>query len=59
MAFAVLPLVIGASLIGLNESFRDVLLDTESGQKMLMTSIGLIVVGTIIVFRMVQGVGRG
>lgn len=59
VAFAVLPLGIGAGLIAMNESFRDVLLGTDTGHKMLGVSIGLIVVGTLIIFRMVQGVGRG
>lgn len=59
VAFAILPMGIGAGLIAMNESFRDVLLGTETGHKMLAVSIGLIVVGTMIIFRMVQGVGRG
>lgn len=59
IAFAILPIGIGVGLIAMNESFRDVLLETDAGHKMLGVSIGLIVVGTLIIFRMVQGVGRG
>ena len=57
-AFAVLPLGIGAGLIAMNEAFREVLLETDTGHKMLGVSIALIVAGTLIIFRMVQGVGR-
>lgn len=59
VAFAVLPVGIGAAMIAMNESFRSILLGTDAGHKMLAVSFALIVTGTLIIFRMVQGVGRG
>jgi len=56
--FATLPLALGGGLIAMNEGFRDVLLGTETGNNMLMTAVALIAIGAVIVFRMVQGVGR-
>ncbi|MEQ3724526.1 type II secretion system F family protein [Alcanivorax sp.] len=59
VAFAVLPVGIGVGLVSMNESFRHVLLDTDTGNKLLGVSIGFVVVGVLIISRMVQGVGRG
>ena len=59
VAFAMLPVGIGVALIAMNEGFRHVLLETDAGHKLLAVSITLIAVGALIIFRMVQGVGRG
>ncbi|MCU5782144.1 hypothetical protein MA04_01444 [Alcanivorax balearicus MACL04] len=59
IAFSVLPPGIGVVLIAMNKGFRDILLDTQAGHIMLAVSGGLVLLGVIIIFRMVQGVGRG
>lgn len=59
VAFAVLPIGIGVMLMASNESFRKILLETESGHSMLTVSLTLIAISTAIILRMVQGVGRG
>lgn len=57
--FAIMPLGIGAYVMAMNEGFRDILLNTPTGNRLLMISIGLVAVGTAIIFKMIQGVGRG
>ena len=58
-AFAILPPGIGVGMIAMNDSFREVLLETDAGHKMLMIAGGLIVVAILIIMHMVRGVGRG
>lgn len=58
-AFAILPIAIGAGLIAMNKNFREVLLGTDTGHIMLAISGGLIFLGMAVIFRMIQGVGRG
>lgn len=57
-AFALFPPLIGVGLIALNENFRETLLHTSAGHKMLMMAGGLIAVAVVVIIRMVQGVGR-
>lgn len=57
-AFALFPPLIGVALIALNANFRETLLHTAAGHKMLMIAGGLIGVATVVIIRMVQGVGR-
>lgn len=59
VAFAVLPVLIGAFLVGSNQAFREVLLGTDAGLRMMGLSLLLIATGSVVIFRMVQGVGRG
>ncbi|EKF74351.1 hypothetical protein A11A3_09130 [Alcanivorax hongdengensis A-11-3] len=59
IAFAVLPVGIGVYVIAMNEGFREILLHTDTGQKMLMVAVGLLVFGIALIMRMIQGVGRG
>lgn len=57
-AFALFPPLIGVALIALNANFRETLLHTSAGHKMLMIAGGLIAVAVVVIVRMVQGVGR-
>jgi|GEM_PF-269596 len=57
-AFALFPPLIGVGLISLNANFRETLLHTSAGHKMLMMAGGLIAVAVVVIVRMVQGVGR-
>lgn len=59
IAFAVLPAGIGLYVIAMNPGFRDILLHTESGNKMLAVACFLLLLGMGAIVRMIQGVGRG
>ena len=57
-AFALLPLGLAAYMILINENYSRVLLDTDTGHTMLAIAGGLQTLGVIIIWRMIQGVGR-
>jgi tight adherence protein B len=57
-AFALLPLGLAAYMILINENYSRVLLDTETGHMMLAIAGALQGLGVIIIWRMIQGVGR-
>ncbi|MEY1660564.1 type II secretion system F family protein [Isoalcanivorax beigongshangi] len=58
-AFAIMPPGLGVAMVALNKSFRDVLLHTSTGHMLLGISLALIALAVVVIFRMVQGVGRG
>tara|TARA_R100001143_G_C3357039_1_gene133094 strand:+ start:1373 stop:2290 length:918 start_codon:yes stop_codon:yes gene_type:complete len=57
-AFALLPLGLAAYMILMNESYSEVLLNSSTGHMMLAIAGGLQGLGVIIIWRMIQGVGR-
>lgn len=57
-AFALLPLGLAAYMILINENYSRVLLDTDTGHMMLAIAGALQGLGVIIIWRMIQGVGR-
>lgn len=57
-AFALLPLGLAAYMILMNESYSEVLLNSSTGHTMLAIAGGLQALGVIIIWRMIQGVGR-
>lgn len=57
-AFALLPMGIAAYMILMNESYSKILLDSHTGHVMLMIAGGLQALGVLIIWRMIQGVGR-
>ncbi|HEX5678650.1 MAG TPA: type II secretion system F family protein, partial [Alcanivorax sp.] len=57
-AFALLPMGLAAYMILINENYSRVLLDTDTGHLMLAISGGFQGLGIIIIWRMIQGVGR-
>lgn len=59
VAFALLPLGLAAYMVLMNESYSRVLLDTDTGHTMLIVAGGLQLTGIAIIWRMIQGVGRG
>lgn len=58
-AFALLPLGLAAYMVLMNESYSRILLDTSTGHTMLIVAGGLQLTGIAIIWRMIQGVGRG
>ncbi|MDX1802982.1 MAG: type II secretion system F family protein [Alcanivorax sp.] len=59
IAFAVLPVAIGGYVMAMNAGFRQVLLHTDAGNKMLAVALGLLALGMVAIMRLIQGVGRG
>ncbi len=57
-AFALLPLGLAAYMILLNENYSEVLLNSTTGHWMLGVAGGLQAIGMILIWRMIQGVGR-
>ena len=57
-AFALLPLGLAAYMILMNENYSRVLLDTSTGHVMLAVAGALQGLGVIVLWRMIQGVGR-
>ncbi|ASK35974.1 type II secretion protein F [Alcanivorax sp. N3-2A] len=57
-AFALLPMGLTAYMILMNEDYSRVLLDTSTGHTMLGVAGALQGLGIIIIWRMIQGVGR-
>ena len=58
LAFALLPLGLAAYMIFMNENYSDVLLSSDTGHWMLGIAGGLQALGMILIWRMIQGVGR-
>jgi tight adherence protein B len=56
--FALLPIGLAAYMIFMNEGFSQVLLHTDTGHTMLGVAGGLQALGMIVIWRMIQGVGR-
>jgi len=57
-AFTLLPLGMAVYMMLINEKYAEVLLDTATGHNMLMIAGVLQTLGVIVIWRMVQGVGR-
>lgn len=58
LAFALLPVGLAAYMIFMNENYSDVLLSSDTGHWMLGIAGGLQALGMILIWRMIQGVGR-
>lgn len=59
VTFAVLPPALAAFMVLVNDEYSDVLLNTSTGHSLLMTAGTLQVLGMVVIWRMIQGVGRG
>jgi len=59
VTFAVLPPALAAFMVLVNEEYSDVLLHTPTGHSLLLTAGILQVLGMVVIWRMIQGVGRG
>ncbi|AZT85745.1 type II secretion protein F [Marinobacter sp. NP-4(2019)] len=59
ITFAVLPPALAAFMVLVNEEYSDVLLNTPTGHSLLLTAGTLQVLGMVVIWRMIQGVGRG
>jgi len=57
-AFTLLPLGMAAYMMLINEKYAEVLLNTDTGHTMLMIAGILQGVGVLVIWRMIQGVGR-
>ena len=57
-AFALLPMGLAAYMILMNDNYAEVLLDTSTGNWMLAIAGGLQTLGVVLIWRMIQGVGR-
>lgn len=58
VTFAVLPPALALYMVTINEQYSQVLLDTATGHKMLMVAGVLQLLGMVMIWRMIQGVGR-
>ncbi|MDC0661255.1 type II secretion system F family protein [Marinobacter sp. SS21] len=58
VTFAVLPPALALYMVTINEQYSRVLLDTGTGHKMLMVAGVLQLLGMMMIWRMIQGVGR-
>ncbi|MDP4548539.1 MULTISPECIES: type II secretion system F family protein [unclassified Marinobacter] len=59
IVFAIMPPGLGAYVVLMNEEFSEALLNTAAGHTMMMTAGVLQVVGTVLVWNLIRGVGRG
>lgn len=59
VTFAVLPPALAAFMVLINDEYSDVLLNTSTGHSLLLTAGVLQVIGMFVIWRMIQGVGRG
>ena len=57
-AFTLLPLGMAVYMMLINEKYAEVLLNTSTGHNMLIVAGVLQTLGVIVIWRMVQGVGR-
>ena len=57
-AFTLLPLGMAAYMMLINEKYAEVLLNTDTGHTMLMIAGILQGLGVLVIWRMIQGVGR-
>jgi len=58
-AFAILPIGLAVYMVLMNEDYSKVLLETTTGHWMLAVAGGLQALGILLIWRMIQGVGRG
>ncbi|MDL0431873.1 type II secretion system F family protein [Marinobacter sp. TBZ242] len=59
VTFAVLPPALAAFMVMINDEYSDVLLNTPTGHSLLLTAGALQLIGMFVIWRMIQGVGRG
>jgi len=59
IVFAVMPPGLGAYVVLMNEEFSEALLNTSTGHTMMITAGVLQVIGTVLVWNLIRGVGRG
>lgn len=59
ITFAVLPPALAAFMVLVNDEYSDVLLNTATGHSLLLTAGVLQIIGMVVIWRMIQGVGRG
>jgi len=59
VTFAVLPPGLAAFMVIINDEYSEVLLNTATGHTLLATAGVLQVLGMLVIWRMIQGVGRG
>ncbi|KAF0811044.1 hypothetical protein A167_00076 [Alcanivorax sp. S71-1-4] len=57
--FAATPILLSLYMVLMNDTYRDILLGTDTGKIMLMVAGALQAFGVVVIFRMIQGVGRG
>lgn len=58
VTFALLPPGLAAYMVLMNDEYAGVLLNTQTGHTLLMTAAFLQVTGVMMIWRMIQGVGR-
>lgn len=59
VTFALLPPGLALFMVVINDEYSDVLLNTDTGHNLLLTAGVLQVLGMLVIWRMIQGVGRG
>ncbi|MFV8571567.1 type II secretion system F family protein [Marinobacter sp. SBS5] len=59
IVFAIMPPGLGAYVVLMNEEFSEALLNTATGHTMMITAGVLQVIGTVLVWNLIRGVGRG
>ncbi|ERP90173.1 hypothetical protein Q666_02550 [Marinobacter sp. ES-1] len=59
VVFAILPPAMGAYIVLMNEEFSEALLHTSTGHTMMITAGVLQVLGTLLIWNLIRGVGRG
>lgn len=57
--FAILPPGLAAYMVLMNDDYADILLNTATGNNLLIAAGVLQVCGMLVIWRMIQGVGRG
>lgn len=59
VVFALLPPGLAIYIVLINENFARVLLDTDAGHTMVLIAVVLQVLGSLFIWRLIRGVGRG
>ena len=57
--FAAVPVFLSLYMVLMNETYRQILLETGTGRTMLISAAALQIAGVLVILRMIQGVGRG
>ncbi|MEX2474736.1 type II secretion system F family protein [Marinobacter sp.] len=59
ISFAIIPPALAAFMVLINQEYSDALLNTSTGHSLLLIAGVLQMVGMLVMWRMIQGVGRG
>lgn len=59
ISFAIIPPALAVFMVLINQEYSDALLHTSTGHSLLLTAGILQVIGMLVMWRMIQGVGRG